>query len=120
MKKKILYGTVIMAVAVMAFCNFAFVKNSNCAIAEITLFNAEALAETEWNDWTQWLSQGFTKDEREIVRPCPSDQSSSGNGSISVGGNSASGGGSHSQTNPTGRYDIACGYGSVNCSPVKC
>lgn len=120
MKKKILIGTVIAMAVVVATCNFVFVKNSNCTIAELTLFNAEALADVEWNDWNQWFTQGLTKDEREVARPCPSDQSSSGNGSVSIGSNSASGGGSHSQTNPSGRYDIDCAYGNENCSSVDC
>ncbi|MBK5722166.1 hypothetical protein JGH11_14920 [Dysgonomonas sp. Marseille-P4677] len=90
----------------------------------LNLNNTEALAGGEWNDWTQWLSQGLTQDEREYERPCPSSSSSSTSGSTSVdyaGTNvSASGQHSSSQVNPSNRNEITCAYGSVNCTPISC
>lgn len=77
-----------------------------------------------WNHWTQWPSQGLTKDEREYRRRCPKKSSSSGSGSVSGGyggvSGSISGSGSTSQTNPTDREEISCPYGEQNCTPVGC
>ncbi len=94
--------------------------------------HVEVLAQTnntggssvEWNHWSQWLSQGFTKDEREYERPCPTSSSSSGSGGVSGSYGGASGGisgsGSSNQTNPGNRNEITCAYGNVNCTPIKC
>jgi len=93
-------------------------------ILDVNLQNAEALASSEWSFWDglgNFLSgQGWTKDEREWIRPCPSEQSSSGSGSVSYGGGTASGSGSSSTTNPSGRNEITCPYGSENCTQIKC
>lgn len=79
---------------------------------------------SSWNNWSQWLSQGLTKDEREYVRPCPSSSSSGSSGSASGGyggaSGSISGSTSNSQTNPSGRNEITCAYGSTNCTSVGC
>lgn len=86
--------------------------------------NSGGSSSVEWNDWTQWPSQGLTKDERELIRRCPDNSSSSGSGSISGGyggaSGSISGSGSSSQTNPPDRVDISCPYGQQNCTPVGC
>lgn len=119
MKNKVLYGVVIMSVAMLIAFNIVTVKKSNNN-SNIALFDVEALADVEWNHWTQWWGQGFTKDEREYERPCPSDESSSGSGNVSHGNTSIGGGGSHSQTNPSGRNEITCPYGSDNCTPIDC
>lgn len=77
-----------------------------------------------WNHWTQWPSQGLTKDEETKTRDCESESSSSGSGSVSVGyggvSGSISGSGSTSQTNPSGRVEYICIYGNQNCTPVGC
>jgi hypothetical protein len=84
------------------------------------LANVEALAGNEWNNWTDWFSQGLTKDEREEKRDCPSEQSS--NWGISGGYNGVTVGisGSSSQTNPPSRKETICPAGNVNCTPVGC
>ena len=74
----------------------------------------------EWNDWTQWLTQGFTKDEREIIEVCPSSQSTSVTGNASSNGTSVGGSYDSSQTNSSARHDIRCASGNVNCTSVKC
>lgn len=123
MKKKILGGIAVLATTVLAVINININLNTS-KLPDVDIAGVEALAQVEWNDWTQWLSQGLTKDEREVQEQCPTDQSSSGNGSLSGGngavGGSASGSGSSSQTNPPGRTDIRCASGSDNCTPVKC
>lgn len=69
--------------------------------------------------WTI-LSQGFTKDEREYERPCPTYEDNRGSGSGSGKGYSASGSGSHTQINPSGRMEITCPYGNENCTKIPC
>jgi hypothetical protein len=69
--------------------------------------------------WTI-LSQGFTKDEREYERPCPTYEDNRGSGSVSGKGYSASGRGSHTQINPSGRMEITCPYGNENCTKIPC
>ena len=118
MKKIFLYGSTIIAVVAIALLNVTIIKNDR--IIDISLSNVEASAGSEWNDWNEWFTQGATKDEREWMRPCPITDSSSGQGSVSHGDTSVSGGGSHSQTNPTGRQEITCPYGSSNCSSIGC
>lgn len=118
MKNKFLYGFIIISVMVTTVFNVVFVKNNDRT--DISLTNIEAWGGNEWNDWNEWLTQGLTKDEREFVRPCPSEETSSGSGSISHGDTSVGGSGSHSQTNPTGRNEITCPYGSTNCTAIDC
>jgi uncharacterized membrane protein YgcG len=118
MKSKIIKVSLATLVATVALFNIS-IAFDNETESDLLLFNVEALS-TEWNDWTQWLSQGFTKDEEELVEPCPTDQSSSGSGSVSYGGGSISGSGSSNSTNPSNRHDIRCKYGSENCTSVDC
>lgn len=74
----------------------------------------EALANSEnenygWECWTQ----GATKDEREwVIRPCPTNSSSSGSAGASYNG--------VGQTNPSNRNAITCPYGATNCTPIPC
>lgn len=118
MKKIFLYGFTIAVVVVIALLNVAMIENDR--IIDLSLSNVEASAESEWNDWNDWFTQGATKDEREWMRPCPITESSSGQGGASHGNTSVSGGGSHSQTNPSNRQEITCPYGSSNCSAIGC
>lgn len=118
MKNKFLYGTMVMAVVVMTMLNITFVENDNQT--DLSLVDVEAWADNEWNDWNQWLTQGLTKDEREEKRPCPTEESSTGSGSISHGDTSISGGGSHSQTNPATREEYICPQGNTNCTAIGC
>ena len=118
MKNKFLYGFIIISVMVTTALNVAFVKNNDRT--DISLTNVEAWGEKEWNDWDEWLTQGFTKDEREMKRPCPSEETSSGGGSITIGKVTIGGGGSHTEINSSDRYEVICGYGDVNCTSIDC
>lgn len=118
MKKNFLYGYAVIVFAIIALLNVTVIKNDR--ILDVSLSSVEAFAGGEWNDWNEWLTQGATKDEREWNRPCPATESSSGQGGVSHGDTSVSGGGSHSQTNPSGREEITCPYGSSNCSAIDC
>ena len=123
MNKKLIGIGVAGMIAAFAYVNFEVI-NDNEDLSDLTLQDVEALSDTEWNNWTQWLTQGFTKDEREWMRPCPSTESSSGSGSVGVGKGDTSvevgGSGSHEQTNPSGRNEITCPYGDTNCTEVEC
>jgi hypothetical protein len=89
-------------------------------VSMFTLSKPEALA-GEYAGWDNfWQGQGFYMDEEDFTQPCPSEQSSDGNGNGSYGGISVGGGGSSSQTNPSGRHDIRCKYGDYNCTRVPC
>lgn len=118
MKKLICGACCIISIALIGL-NVSLV-NAKKDLYDLTFSEIEATADNEWNDWNEWFTQGFTKDEREWVRPCPSSESSSGNGSISNGNIEIGGGGSHSQTNPSGRYEITCPYGNENCTAIEC
>ena len=117
MKKNLFLGLITVATAIVVFVNVNEISNEKKLTS---LIEIEALATNEWNDWNQWFSQGFTKDEREWIRPCPSEESNSGYGNGSYGGVSIGGGGSHSQTNPSGRCEITCPYGNENGTSVGC
>ncbi|MCD8235426.1 MAG: NVEALA domain-containing protein [Prevotellaceae bacterium] len=123
MNKKLIGIGVAGMIAAFAYVNFETI-NDNDDLSDLTLQDVEALSDTEWNSWEQWLSQGLTKDEREMMRPCPSTESSSGSGSIGVGNGNTNvevgGSGSHEQTNPSGRKEIVCPYGNTNCTEVAC
>lgn len=117
--KTFIYG--VCCIASIALIGFnVSVANTKKDLYDLALSNIEDTADNEWNSWNEWLSQGFTKDEREWMRPCPSSESSSGNGSISNGNIEIGGGGSHTQTNPSGRYEITCPYGNSNCTAIGC
>lgn len=120
MKRKYLLGIAIVTL-VVGYVNVSIINDLNGrSVSMLSLGNIEAIANPEWNDWSEWFSQGLHKDEREWVRPCPSQETGSGFIGGSYGGGSISGGGSHSQTNPSGRSEITCPYGSSNCTPVGC
>lgn len=116
--KKFIYGASCIVSIILIGFNVSLVNTQN-DLYDLVLSDIEATADNEWNSWNEWVSQGLTKDEREWMRPCPSSESSSGNGSIS-NGNIEIGGGSHSQTNPSGRYEITCPYGNANCTAIGC
>lgn len=122
MKKTIIGGVVAVAIAAVAAFNVHFNTNAENELSAFSINHVEALASEEggYNHWSQWLSQGLTKDEREFTRPCPSSSSSGGSGSASYGGGSVSGSGNSSQTNPSNRYEITCPYGSDNCTSIGC
>lgn len=119
MKKKILCLTFAIATGIISVLNYKVSVNDDIQFY-LSLSEVEALAGGEWNSWDQWLSQGLTKDEREWMRPCPSQESGSGYGNGSYGGVGVGGGGSYSQTNPSGRNEITCPYGNENCTPIGC
>ena len=122
MKTKIIGGIAIVAIAALVAINVNVSLNTQSDnVSSLTLAELEALAnDVEWNHWTQWFSQGLTKDERELPRPCATQTTNSGSGSVTYGGGSVSGSGSSSTTNPGGRYEIACPYGGENCTPIRC
>ena len=127
MKNKFFYWTAIFVITILAAVNVNVSLNNNDR-PDINLNKVEAVA-FEWDGfWDRvdagltntFQGQGWTKDERESSRPCPSSTSSSGSGSASYGGGSVSGGGSSSASNPAGRDEIICPYGTENCTPIKC
>jgi len=123
MKQKILYAIVVLAIAILAVINVSVSLNSQSddVVFHLTQANHTEAIAGEWAGWGNFLEgQGLYKDEQELKEPCPSEQSTSGSGSASYGGGSVSGSGSDSQTNPSNRNDIRCGYGSENCTRVKC
>ncbi len=123
MKRKFLYGAFALVIATIVAVNIHINLSVDNDLLNLSFANIEQIAVAETNEpnsgWT-WWTQGATKDEREYIRPCPTEQSSSGSGNASYGGASAGGSGSSSQTNPAGRTDISCPYGYDNCTPVGC
>lgn len=100
------------------------VSKENKALKELTISSVEALSENEMNSIGEWFTQGLYKDEREWIRPCPSEESYSGSVNVEVGkGNITIGGGiggSYEQTNPSGRNELTCPYGEENCTTIDC
>lgn len=123
MEKKFIGIGVAGMIAAFAYVNFEVI-NDNEDLSDLTLQDVEALSDPEWNHWTQWLTQGLTKDEKEEKRPCPSTESSSGSGSIKIGygniGVEIGGNYSHSTTNPEGKEETTCANGLENCTEVGC
>lgn len=119
MKNKIFGGIAVLALVVLTALNVNINLESK-NFTNLNLAEIEAIA-GEYAGWDNfWQGQGFYKDEEELKEPCPSEQSSSGSGSASYGGGSVGGSGSSSQTNPSTRHDIRCGYGNNNCTRVYC
>lgn len=123
MNKKLIGIGVAGMIAAFAYVNFEVI-NDNEDLSDLTLQDVEALSDPEWNHWTQWLTQGLTKDEREWKRACPTTESNSGSGSVEVGKGDTSvevgGSGSNSTTNPEGREEITCPVGNENCTEIEC
>lgn len=119
MKRKILCTLILIVTVLIGWTNFRILNDSEI-IMNMPFANVEALAGGEWNDWNEWLSQGFTKDEREWKRPCPLEEGNSGYGNIGYGNIGIGGGGSHNQSNPSGREEITCPYGDQNCTEIPC
>lgn len=122
--KKILLSLVILA----SFLSFiAIVVADRKGSARLFKANVEALTNQEekhgWN-WPWEWGQGLTKDEREVMESCPTQEEQHGEGSVSGSGGgysgSVSGSGGSSQSNPSNRHDIRCAYGYENCTPVDC
>lgn len=127
MKKKIIGFVAIIALSVVNFKVIEPTNNEGLVDLLSVCQNAFANQENgEHENNTGWtiITQGATKDEREVKRQCPTEQSSSGSGNVSgsYGGANVSigGNGSSSQSNSSSRYDIACGYGYSNCTSVDC
>ena len=122
-KNLIIMAGTFAAISAMTYTT-SVVSKENKALAEITISSVEALSENEMNSLWEWFSQGIRKNEREWIRPCPSEESSSGSANIGAGngGTTVGGGvsGSHEQTNPSGRDEITCPYGEENCTEVEC
>ena len=111
-------------IVTVIFLNISIVTENDDEKRYLSLFEVEAFAnDTEWNDWTDWFDQGFTKDEREVVVTCQSGNNTSG-GEISVGGtiNGVPVGGSIQvgTSTPAGTTKITCAVGSENCTPTDC
>lgn len=124
MNKRIIIKTGMFAVILAMTYTTSVISKDNNNLEEITIARVEALSSNEMNSFLEWFSQGIHKDEREWIRPCPSEESSSGSANIGVGngGTTIGGGvsGSHEQTNPSGRDEITCPYGEENCDEVEC
>ena len=127
MKKKIFYGTAVLAIAALVAVNINISLNSN-NLPDMDLNKVEAVA-FEWDDFRDWFNagidntlqgQGWNKDEREESQPCPTESSQGGYGGVSYGDASAQGGGHSNQTNPSNRKEYFCLYGQANCTPHKC
>lgn len=111
----------IIAIAIFGTFNINMINSGESDVnLKVILTSANAQTETTSNHWTQWIPYGFTKDEREYERSCPTEQSTSTSGNASSGGNSAGGSHSSSQTNPTGRNELRCATGTENCDVVDC
>ena len=89
--------------------------------------NSEADGESDdpvWGGLSNLLiGQGLYKDEEEMKRACPTTEQEGP--SVTIGTNrrgrpavTISSG--SSRTNPPGRQEIKCKYGSTNCSTVDC
>lgn len=111
-------------IVTVIFLNISVVTESDEEKGYLSLFEVEALAsDTEWNNWIDWIDQGFTKDEREEVVACQSGNNTSG-GEISVGGTingvPVEGSIQVGSSNPAGTTKITCAIGSENCTPTDC
>jgi len=70
MKKKILGGLAVLAIAALAAWNLNFSSKAEGIMSDVMLANVEALAENESNPWYLWPFQGTTKDEYPESKPC--------------------------------------------------
>ncbi|PCH68240.1 MAG: hypothetical protein COC06_09930 [Bacteroidales bacterium] len=122
MKNKIIGVAVLFSMATLVILNISIVISENSE-ADLNLLKVKTAQadDAEYAGWDNfWQGQGFYKDEKAMVEPCPIYESNSGSGSASYGGGSASGSGSGTQVNPEGRHDVRCTNGSSNCSSVSC
>lgn len=123
MKKKIVYGTFVLLMAVIVSMNMHISLNVDDGLANLSFANVEQIAVAEdhqSNSGWEWWTQGARKDERELSRPCPTVQITTGNGNASYGGVIVGGGGTTTQINPAGRNDISCPFGYDNCTSIGC
>lgn len=114
---------VVLVVITISF-NVSMVSDDKIDVAYLALIDVEAFAQGgEVNNWTEWFTQGLTKDESERPVQCQPGNNTSGvttyvttivNGvpvtvAVTVGTSS-----------PAGTSKITCGYGSENCTPTDC
>ncbi|GAB6013572.1 NVEALA domain-containing protein [Viscerimonas tarda] len=120
MKKKIIGGLAILAIAAVTVLNVNLSSQKEL-LSDISLANVEALAQGEWGGWDNfWQGQGFYKDEREERRQCPSSESYGAFLGITYDGMTIGASGSYTQENPSSREEIICPTGSDNCTAVPC
>lgn len=120
--------SLVVIVIVTAFFNVNIALDDNVKKVCLSLVDAEALADNnEWNNWSEWLTQGFTKDESERSVECQSGNNTTGVGGyietwvmvdgvpvkVKVAVNAGT-------SSPAGKSKITCGYGSENCTPTNC
>ena len=117
MKTK-LYVFALATSGILTICNLNLCVGDKENGYKLMRTEVEALADPEWNHWTQWIDQGFTKDEREERIPCQGSKNTTVSGSVSKGGTTVSG--SVSVTQPSGTYKITCPTGENNCTTVEC
>lgn len=75
--RKFFYIAVGVITCVVFVININIINNTN-RMFYLSFEEVEALADGEYNDWTDWFSQGLKKDEREMTRPCPAQENNSG------------------------------------------
>ena len=127
MKSRVIVSMTCLLIAVLAFLNVNIVKNDN-HILNVSFLNVEALASDEsstsdesYSHWGNFFKgQGFYKDERELTRACPSEQSGGFNVGGSYKGVTVGVEFNVSQVNPSTREEITCPVGKDNCSTVGC
>ena len=118
MKKKIYGLGAIFAIAILTVLNISLTElgDDSESIALLDL-KVAAASDTEWNHWTDWLTQGFKKDEREEPVAC----SNSGGGTIRVCIAYRSGGCIEWEYRNSGPVSmVRCLYGNSNCSSSSC
>ncbi len=120
MKNKLLSSALILIVTIVGTLNVNFTSLENDDVFTLEMEMKTASANTEWNNWTQWLSQGFTQDEEEMEESCPSSSGSSVTICVNKDSNGVCLEYTTQQVNPINRNDIRCGFGSVNCTRVTC
>jgi hypothetical protein len=102
----------VLAIAAVAVVNVNLGAKSN-DLSAVSMANVEALAsgENEWNHWTDWFDQGFTKDEYVKNVKC----------TVTSGWTYGFGGTSYGNTTTyEGHMDICCEPGYANCTSTSC
>lgn len=112
-----------VVIVIVTLLNVNIATNSDTTNSYLSLVNVEALADTEMNNWLDWLDQSLTKDEREVTVECQAGNNTSGvEGYIEVliDGVPVKVGINVGSSSPAGTSKITCANGSDNCTPTDC
>lgn len=115
MKKALIITSIFFAMVLFSFANIdsKTSEKTGTTLASLT-FTSTACAECDWDNF--WQGQGCSKDEREYSSPCPD---STIKVQVCVEYNDSGACIKYEeQTVHSGRNEIDCLYGTVNCTPT--